>query len=148
MCAIELLDSCIELYALFTFHEELGNLGTSLHILWLYLPYLSFLRTPLGLGMRWSEGVLWPPLLMILESLLRLCVPLLAFVMGHVLPRQTDNLGQRAVICFNLGRDMLALNKRRSEQDERVGWARDVVFSALFAVCRTSRGAFGAGRWE
>lgn len=93
MCAVELLDSSVELCPLFTLDEELRNLGTPLHILGLHLPDLSFLYPSLGLGMGRSERVLGPLLLMLLECLLRLIMPHLALVVGHVLPCETDDLG-------------------------------------------------------
>ena len=72
------------------------------------------------------ECVLQPSALVFLLRLLGFDMPGLAFVVRKVLPGHTNDLGERAVVGLNLGGDMLALDERRTEEDERVGWAGDV----------------------
>ena len=111
MCAIKLLDGSIELCTLLAFDKQLCDLCASLHILWLYFPNFSFLRPSLALRMRWPEGILRPLLPVFLQCLLRLRVPNLTFIMGHILPRETNDLRQRAVVGFDLSRDMLVFDE-------------------------------------
>lgn len=56
--------------------------------------------------------------------LLGLHVPCLALAVGEVLPGHADDLGERAVVGFDLGGDVLTLDKRRAEEDKGVGRAR------------------------
>jgi hypothetical protein len=54
-------------------------------------------------------------------------MPLLALLVRKLLPRQPDDLRQRAVARLHAARDALAPDKGRAEEDERVRRARDVV---------------------
>jgi len=85
---------------------------------------------------------------MLLESGLGLCVPDLTLFVREVLPGEADDLGESAVVCLDLRGDVLTLNERRSEENESVGRARDVVLWLLLAMSRTTAGGTLVGRRE
>jgi hypothetical protein len=137
VCAIEFLDSGVELAAFLALHEELRNLLAPLDVLWAHLPDLALLRAT-TLGVQGAKSVLREFALVLLESGLGLCMPNLSLLVRQVLPGEADDLGERAVVGFDLSRDMLALDERGTEEDERVGRTGDVVLWLLLAVCRAT----------
>ena len=58
---------------------------------------------------------------------LGLGVPDLALLVREVLPGETDDLGQGAMVGLDLGGDVLVLDEGRAEEDEGVARARDVA---------------------
>ena len=143
--AVELLDRGVERGALLALDEELGDLGAAREVLGLDLAHSALLRGRLSLGVQRAERVLGELALVLLERGLGLGVPDLALLRGQVLPREADDLAQRAVVRFDLGRDVLVLDERRAEEDERVWRARDVVLGPLLGVRGAAR-ACGACR--
>ena len=65
-------------------------------------------------------------------------VPDLAFGMRKTTPGDTDDLGEGAVAGHDLCADVTILNEGRTEEDERVGRARDVVIGLFLGVARTT----------
>ena len=137
--AVELLDRGVEVRALFALDEQLGDLGAAREVLRFDLAHLALLDGRLPLGVQRAEGVLGELALVLLERGLGLRVPDLALLLGQVLPGEADDLAQRAVVRFELGRDVLVLDERRAEEDERVWRARDVVLGPLLGVRGAAR---------
>jgi hypothetical protein len=94
------------------------------------------------------EGILRELALVLGERGLGLCMPDPTLVIRKVLPCEADDFGEGAVVCFDLGRNVLALDERRAEQDEGIGRARDVILRLLLAVGRSARGGTIIGRGE
>jgi hypothetical protein len=84
----------------------------------------------------------------LLQSSFGLGMPNLPLVVRQVLPSETDNLRQSAVIRFDLGGDVLTLNERRPEEYKGIGRTGYVVLRFLLAVCRTARYRAIIGRGE
>ncbi len=53
---------------------------------------------------------------------------------------RTDYLGEGAVVTFDVARHALGFDERRAEEDERVGWARDVAGPAFLSMRRLRGG--------
>lgn len=84
---------------------------------------------------------------MLVESSFSFGMPDLTLLVRQILPSETDDLGESAVVGLDLGGDMLTLDERGAEEDKGVGRTRDMVFGLLFAMSgTTARGAFGGGR--
>ena len=90
--------------------------------------------------MQWAEGILRELALVLLERDLGLRVPDLALLVRKILPGETDDLGQCAVIGLDLGGDMLVLDEGGAEEDEGVRGAGNMVLGLLLRV----RGAAGS----
>jgi len=69
---------------------------------------------------------------------LSLLMPDLAFLVREVLPSDADDLGEGAVVCFNLGGNVLILDEGGTEEDEGVWGTRNMVFRLLLVVTWTT----------
>lgn len=93
---------------------------------------------------RRAERVLGKAALVLGQGALRLRLPDLALLEAEVVPHHADDLGQRAVVALDAGRDVLGLDEGRAEEDERVGRARDVLRrDAPVVFCVFGRGGGG-----
>ena len=79
------------------------------------------------------------------ESKLSLGVPNLPLVVGEVRPGDSNDLRQRTMIGLDLGGDVLVLDERRAEENERVWRTRDVILWLLPRVPSATR---GSGRFD
>ena len=147
MCAVEFLDGGVELAAFLALHEELGNLLAPLEVLWADLSDLALLRAT-TLGVQGAKRVLGELALVLLESGLGLGMPHLPLLVRQILPGEANDLGERAVVGLDLGRDVLALDERGAEENEGIGRTRDVVVRLLLAVARATRRGTVVGRRE
>ena len=77
---------------------------------------------------------------MLVESGFGFGMPDLTLLVRQILPGKTNDLGERAVVRLDLSRHVLALDERRAEEDEGIGWAGDMVLRLLLAVSRTTPG--------
>src|ERR1700761_5478075 len=75
-------------------------------------------------------------------------MPELTLLMWHVLPGETDDLGQRGVVRLNLCGNVSTLDKRRAEEYKSIRWARDVVFRFFLPVSWLPWRCAIWGRWE
>lgn len=136
---IEFLNSRVQLGAFLALDQQLGNFGTPFEILWFDFAHLALPRRsfafPTALSLRFTlrgtECVLGELSPMLGECVPGLDMPGLTFILRQVLPRHTDNLGQGRVIGLDLCRHVLALDEGRTEEDERIGWAGDMVLRLL-----------------
>ena len=71
---------------------------------------------------------------MLLERCLGFGMPNLTLLLGEVGPSDPYDFRQGTVIRLDLGRDMLALDKRRSKEDESVGRTGNVIIGLLLTV--------------
>lgn len=71
---------------------------------------------------------------MFLEGDLRLCMPDLTFLRREVLPGESNDLGECAVVRLDVGRNVLVLDKRGPEEDKRIGRPGNVVLWLLLCV--------------
>ncbi len=113
---VKLFDRLVQLCALQSFHEQLGNLGAPLRILRFNLPYLPpTLRSSLSTFFTGPKSISGesPPVL--IERRTRLVVPYLPLALWKSLPCHPDDLRQGRVVRFDVGRDMLRFNKRRAK---------------------------------
>ena len=78
--------------------------------------------------MQGAKRVLGELALVLLERGLDLGVPHLALLVRQILP---NDLGERAVVGLDRGRDVLALDERGAEEDEGIGRTGDVVVRLL-----------------
>ena len=148
MILIELLDCHPKVGALLPLDEQLCDLGATLHVLGPDLAHLALLarvRARLGLDVRRAEGVVGELAFVFGLGDLGLAVPDLALLVRHVLPGEPDDLGERAVVRLNLGRDVPALDERGAEEDERVRRAGDVVVCFLLPVSGLLRACAALG---
>lgn len=147
---VEFLNSSVQLCALLALNKELCDLRAALEILGLDFAHLAFdsflLSLPTTLTLRFalrrSKSVFGE-----LSPMLRKCrpsleMPSLTFILWETLPRHTDNLGQGRMVRLDLRRHVLALDERRTEEDECIGGTGDVVFRFLLRM----RSPSGAGR--
>ena len=137
MVLIELLDCHLKVGALLPLDEQLCDLGATLHVLGPNLAHLALLagvRAGFGLDVRRAEGVVGELAFVLRLGDLGLAVPDLALLVRHVLPGEPDDLGERAVVRLNLGRDVPALDERGAEEDERIRRAGYVVVRFLLPV--------------
>jgi len=125
MRLVEVLDGVSELVSLLAVTQQFHYLFTTFDVLRFRLSYPAFLLLSL-VGDR-TECVLRPFALVLLLCLLGLEVPGPALVVRKVLPGHTDDLGERAVVRLHLRGDVLTFDKRRTEEDKRVGRARDIA---------------------
>lgn len=136
---IKLLNRSIQLRALLALNKELGNFCAAFKILGLNFAHLALgtlrLSFPTAFTLRFAlrrpKSVLGE-----LSPVLRECdpsleVPSLTFVLRKTLPCHANNLGQGRMVRFNLGRHVLALDERRTEEDEGIRRTGDVVFRFL-----------------
>jgi hypothetical protein len=110
MVTVEFLNGSVKLVPLLSLHQQFSDLGASREILrpnFSDFPLLG--RFPLG--MRWTKCILGKLSLVLIQGSLGLSVPYLTFIMGKVLPSETNDLRQSAVICLDLGGNVLALNE-------------------------------------
>jgi len=90
---VELRDGGVELRPFQTLYQKLRYSSAALQILRPNLPHLALLVVRLTpLRMRWPERVLWPFLLMLVQSNLGLRMPNLALLVREVLPGEADDL--------------------------------------------------------
>jgi hypothetical protein len=123
MILVKLMNSRLKVRALLALNEQLGDLGTTLHIFWTHFSHFALLsigagtaaRAALGLDMRRTEGVIWELAFVLGLGGLGFAVPELAFLMWHVLPGESYDLRKRAVVRLDLRRDVATLNERGAE---------------------------------
>ncbi len=140
MRLVELLDCSVELVALLPFDKQLGDLGTSFDVLGLHFANFAFLRgRTFRFRLHRPKSILRELALVLVERLLRLEMPDLSLLLGHVRPRQADDLRKSRVISLDLGRNMLALDERGTKQDKSIRWPGNMVLGFLFGVRLTSR---------
>jgi hypothetical protein len=82
----------------------------------------------------------------LLQCSLGLGVPYLTLIVREVLPSESDDLRKSAVIGLNLGRHMLAFNKRGAEKYEGVWRSGYVVLWFFLAMSRATRSGVVARR--
>lgn len=100
---------------------------------------------------RRAERVLGEAALVLGQGALRLRLPDLALLEAEVVPHHADDLGERAVVALDAGRDVLGLDEGRAEEDERVGRARDVLrrdAPVVFCVFGRGGGGFATPLWR
>jgi hypothetical protein len=136
---IEFLYGGVELLTFETLDEQFGDLFTPFEILRAYLPHLSLLRRSTVLppapattavplvGVHGSKGVFGELAFVLVEGGSSLVVPDLTFVVREVLPCESDDLGEGAVVRFDVRRDVLGFDEGGAEEDEGVWGSRDVV---------------------
>lgn len=61
-------------------------------------------------------------------------MPNLALFVGKIFPGKADDLGQSTVVGFNLRRDVLVFNERRTEENECIRRPWYVVYGFLPTV--------------
>jgi hypothetical protein len=110
MMTVEFLNGSVQLVPLLALHQQFSDLGASREILRPNFSDFPLLRW-FPLGMQWAERILGELTLMLLKSRLGLSVPYLALVVRKVLPSETNDLRQSAVICLDLGGNVLALDE-------------------------------------
>jgi hypothetical protein len=127
MILVELLDGSLEVRALLAFDEQLRDLGAALHVLWTHFSHLALLggrpasvaaaaaTTTLGFNMRGAECVVGVFALVLGLGGFSLAVPELAFLVGHVLPSEPDDLRKRTVVRLDLRGDVPTLDERGAE---------------------------------
>lgn len=71
---------------------------------------------------------------MLLQGSLSSGMPNLALFVRKVLPGEADDLGERAVVSLDFRGDMLAFNKRGTEENERVRRSWYMVYGLLSAM--------------
>ena len=125
MRLVEVLDGVSEFVPFLAVAQQFYYLLTTFDVLRFRLSYPAFLL--LSLVSDRAERILRPFALVFLLRLLGLEVPGPALVVRKVLPGHTDDLGERAMVRLDLGGDVLTFDKRRTEEDERVGRARDIA---------------------
>lgn len=142
--AVELADSLVQFHALLALDEKLGDLLASLDVLQADFPHLALLRrSPFRFRMQRSERVRGELALVLIERDLGLGVPDLALLVREVLPGESDDLRQRAVVRLDVGGDVLVFDEGGSEEDECVRRTGDVVLRLLL---RVARGGTTAGK--
>lgn len=125
MRLVEVLDGVFEFVPLLAVAQQFHYLLATFDVLWFRLSYSALLL--LSLVSDRAECILRPFALVFLLRLLSLEVPGPALVVRKVLPGHTNDLGERAMVRLDLGGDVLTFDKRRTEEDERVGRARDIA---------------------
>lgn len=136
---VKFLNSSVQLCALLALDEELCDLCASFEILGLDFAHLALdsllLSLPasftLRFALRRSKSVFGELSPMLRECRPSLEMPSLTFVLWETLPCHPDNLGQGRMVRLDLRRHVLALDERRTEEDERIGGTGDVVFRFL-----------------
>ena len=78
---------------------------------------------------------------MLLLRNLSLRMPPLPFLVGELLPREANDLRERAVVRLDAACHALAFNEGRAEEDEGIGKAGNVV--GRFFACRGRRSGGG-----
>lgn len=121
MILVKLLHSRLEVGALLAFDEQLRDLGATLHVFRTHFAHFALLGVgaaaaaaarALGLDVRRTEGVIGELALVLGLGHLGLAVPELAFLMWHVLPGESYDLRERAVVRLDLGGDVSTLDER------------------------------------
>lgn len=119
----------------------MGDLGAPLVILWSYLSDFPFFF-PFTSSLVRPKRILRKLALVFVERSLGFRVPKLLLAIGELLPGETNDCGERAVVGLDLGRHMVAFDERGTEQNKSVGWARNMILRLLLTVaCTTRRGA-------
>lgn len=110
--AIELIDGLVQLRALLSLNQQLGDLLATLRVLRAHLAHLSLLRRVrrrrLRLGPEGVAGILG---LVLVEHRLGLVEPDLLLGGRKHAPGVADDLRERAVVGLDGGRDVVAFNE-------------------------------------
>jgi hypothetical protein len=67
-------------------------------------------------------------------------MPDLLLLVRKIPPGKTDNFRQSTMICLYFSRNVLTLNKRRSEKNESIRRTRNVILGPLLAMRRAATG--------
>jgi hypothetical protein len=129
---VKLFQCGVEFLAYLSAYQKLGDLLAPLHILRSNLSHLSLVGSLLPV--HGTEGIIWEPALVIFQGKLGFLMPDLAFLVGKVLPSETDDLGEGAVTSFDLGGNVLILDEGGTEEDEGVWGTGDMVFRLPLVV--------------
>lgn len=98
--------------------------------------------------MQRAKRILRELAFVLLKSRFGLGVPYLTLVVGKVLPSETDDLRQSAVICLDLRRNVLAFDERGAEEYEGIRRPWYMVLGFLLTMSRTTRSGAVVGRRE
>lgn len=132
---VKFLNRYLKFQTFLTTNQEFSDFGASGMILWSDFSYFSFLsRQRSRFVVNRLESVRGELAFMLLQRDLSSGMPDLALFVWKILPGKADDLGERTVVGLDLRRDMLALNKRGTEENECVGRTWYVVYGLLSAM--------------